>query len=623
MDYIINRNGSFSIIGKSIKMANCYPSIDGRAIMPIDVKQYDNKIFYKLDCGTVEIKIEKNKNGIIVKPYVDIAEEIHDFSIIGASNLIGARKAYYLSFGMDDNSGWKEISETGKDSYGLISLYNEDSFLFAYANDFRKYTIKFNVVKIYTLFSKDYNLTCGYNFEGTNSKNINLPEIYFFEVEKLAKGLDICAKNIAKKMHARTPFEPAYHWCSWYYLYQNFSQRYLEEYLKGFRDSKENDFKYIQIDAGYFTSHGDWLNCNHRFPEGIEKAAKTIIDAGYKAGIWIGPFMVGDQSELYKNHKDWLIKDNCGKLITKIKSYSEPKTWGNVDGNYYVLDMTHPDAKEYMRGVFRTLKSYGFSLFKTDFMLWNMIDSSTVQRYDNTLTSVEIMRDTLQMIREEIGEDSYLLGCIAPFMPFVGYADGIRISGDMGANWEGDFGPAQMMKDICADNFMNNIFWQNDPDSIILRDFDTNFSDKETESLALLQAMSGGIVTTSEPVHRISKIRRELLDFVKPYGIRKAMIPKLGLDEKLIVLSHKLKEGFVILVMNPTDNIENRLLNYDELVGAKELYTYRWNLESNAFHSQKMECIYISLEGHESALFFLTSEKLQIKPKNLWKWNLD
>jgi hypothetical protein len=83
--------------------------------------------------------------------------------------------------------------------------------------------------------------------------------------------------------------------------------------------------------------------------------------------------------------------------------------------------------------VFAKLREWGFTLYKIDFILWGMIDSSKVIRYDNSKTSVMILREMLAMIREVIGEESYLLCSIAPFMPCLGYADGMRIASDMGA----------------------------------------------------------------------------------------------------------------------------------------------------------------------------------------------
>lgn len=196
--------------------------------------------------------------------------------------------------------------------------------------------------------------------------------------------------------------------------------------------------------------------------QGLKKAAETIINAGYEPGVWIAPFIVGDQSGLCKNHPDWLLHDLEGNLVTEIRSYNEPKVWGNLDSNYYVLDTSHPEALAYLKEVFQTLKKWGFSMYKTDFMLWNMHDTSKVQRFDSSMTSVEILRNTLKTIREAIGEESYLLGCIAPFLPFIGYADGMRIAGDVGAQWAEDYGPVNMIRELAADNYFNNIYWQND-----------------------------------------------------------------------------------------------------------------------------------------------------------------
>lgn len=81
------------------------------------------------------------------------------------------------------------------------------------------------------------------------------------------------------------------------------SQQILEELLAGLESAK-TDFRYIQLDAGYTADIGDWLRFNHRYPEGLGKAAKTILSAGYEAGIWIAPFMVGNESDLYLNHPD-------------------------------------------------------------------------------------------------------------------------------------------------------------------------------------------------------------------------------------------------------------------------------------------------------------------------------
>ena len=42
--------------------------------------------------------------------------------------------------------------------------------------------------------------------------------------------------------------------------------------------------------------------------KGLKGAADAIKAAGYEPGIWIGPFMVGEESKLFKEHPDWMLR---------------------------------------------------------------------------------------------------------------------------------------------------------------------------------------------------------------------------------------------------------------------------------------------------------------------------
>jgi hypothetical protein len=305
-----------------------------------------------------------------------------------------------------------------------------------------------------------------------------------------------------------------------------------------------------------------------------------------------------------------------------FRSYTEPKIWGNTDNDYYILDMTHPDACEYIRDVFRAYRDWGFTLYKIDFILWGMVDTSAVIRYDNNKTSTEILRSTLAVIRNEIGDDSYMLASIAPFMPCLGYADGMRIASDMGAQWtEGAFGPANLLQELPYDNYFNNIFWQNDPDSIILRDFGTHLTEEETRSIALLQALSGGIITTSDPVCRLSEDRKNLLDFIKPGSERvRADFPLITDDtSEEILITHNLIDWNLLFVLNPTDHPIRICHRMDELFGNEAFFQYRfdWN-GGDVAASVKSEIFTDTLAPHSSVLLFLTEMPMNEKPSNLW-----
>lgn len=615
MNYKLYKNGCWDILGETIQLHHVYPAVNGSAISPVSVSMDQDVLSYQLENGSVELRFVQRKKAVEVICRLHGINGIHDIEPIADAEVKGAENVFVQGFGMEGPSGCRTIGDEILESNGLISLYQDQAAFFIYVLDHRHYINRYCIRKNKNLFVEDtICLSGGFNLENTRGEEVVLPSIFFTEETMLASSLQSCAEKIAAEMGARTTKPPVFHWCSWYYLYQNLSQGLLEEYLNGFQ--KEIPFRYIQVDAGYAPSPGDWLLPNHLFPEGLKKAAETIIQSGYEPGIWVAPFIVGDQSELCRKHPDWLLHDLEGNPVTEIRSYNEPKVWGNRDSNYYVLDTSHPEALAYLKEVFETLKKWGFSLYKTDFMLWNMHDTSKVRRFDSSLTSVEIFRNTLKTIREAIGEDSYLLGCIAPFLPFIGYADGMRIAGDVGAQWAEDFGPVNMIREITADNYFNHVYWQNDPDSVLLRDFDIFLKPYEIRSLALLQALSGGAITTSDPIHQISEDRKELLRFIVPKCKVRPQLPYLAEKREEVVLLHRLEQGNLLYALNPTERSLTVAYDLPGFFGEKEWYVREYG--SNI--SEKKNLYTTVLKPHDSVLLFLTQEPLQHAPGNLWEW---
>ena len=249
-----------------------------------------------------------------------------------------------------------------------------------------------------------------------------------------------------------------------------------------------------------------------------------------------------------------------------------------------------------------------------------MHDSSTVRRYDPSLTSVEILRNTFSVIRSAIGEESFLLGCIAPFMPMIGYADGMRLAGDCGAQWSVPFGPVNMLQELPYDSYFNNVFWQNDPDAMLLRNFSSSLSDEEVRSLALLQALSGGVVSTSDPVHRMSRERKDLLKMVQPHTFVTPEYPFLASGQRVITLTHRLDQGFLLFVMNPTEEAQAVFYRLSKLFGEENLYQYRMDWNDDEVRSVQEDLFCDSLAPHSSALLFVSRDPLSSKPANLWIW---
>ncbi|MGI6107617.1 MAG: glycoside hydrolase family 36 protein [Lachnospiraceae bacterium] len=464
-------------------------------------------------------------------------------------------------------------------------------------------------------------MAVGYRVECTGRGSFEFPPLILMAGERMQDDLETAARRIGKAMHARLSMPPVYHWCSWYYCYHNFDLPQLSEYLDGLTGmAPKIPIRYIQIDAGYFPSAGDWLEPNPRFPHGLEEAFRMIRDAGYLPGIWIAPYMVGNRSRLYREHPDWILYDVNDRPVRGVISDNEPKPWGYQDEEYYILDTSHPDAMNYLKHVFETFYAWGARLFKTDFMVWGLQDSTAVKRHTPGKTSVEYFRDFLKMVRSVIGDESYWLGCIAPFMPFIGYADGMRIGNDVGSSWNGDFGPKNMIRCLTGNNFANHNFYQTDPDAVMLRDFHIRLTGTEVRSLALLAGLSGGCIYTSDPLHLIAKDRADLFRYIRPDRRRKPYLPYLQQKRDDLVMVYPKEEkgrGLLFLFNTGEGTVTNRYSLKDLGFSKADSVT---DMESEKREETLHGEFTVTLEKHESRLCLVSEEKNPaIDHENLWK----
>ncbi|HMD14973.1 MAG TPA: glycoside hydrolase family 36 protein, partial [Bacteroidota bacterium] len=134
-------------------------------------------------------------------------------------------------------------------------------------------------------------------------------------------------------------------WCSWYYYYQNISEdSILVNLTVAARSLKEAGLQYIQIDDGYQIAAGDW-NTNKKFPHGHKWLVDQIHGKGLLAGLWVAPFAIAESSTVYKQHPDWLLKDDGDTL----KQFSANEWWG---GKIYSLDPTKPEVQRWLTNLF-------------------------------------------------------------------------------------------------------------------------------------------------------------------------------------------------------------------------------------------------------------------------------
>ena len=313
----------------------------------------------------------------------------------------------------------------------------------------------------------------------------------------------------------RLPAKRITGWCSWYNLYASLDEPVLREHLgaaKRFRDDKNAPFSTFLIDDGFTPEMGDWLHTKPQFPNGMTPLIGEIEAAGFTPGLWIAPFMVGNRSRLFREHPDWVVRSRkTGEPLAPMIFYGEFR-WHKRSEEYYVLDVTHPDAENYIRSVFRTwAKEWGARYFKTDFMhLGSMYGPEEAVWHRDGLSRIAIWMIMARLIREEIGDAQWLL-CGSPLWAPVGLVDAMRIGRDVGVSWTGHYSAESLLRDQTSRNFGNNILWQADPDCVLLRDRFHELTDEQVRSLALFAGLAGGILMTSDNLDEVPEARRALL----------------------------------------------------------------------------------------------------------------
>jgi len=388
----------------------------------------------------------------------------------------------------------------------------------------------------------------------------------------LLTGTDVeeTLRSWARHVAAASPLPPRIRdkritgWCSWYSLYASISDTLLLEHLQAaarFRDNYQVPFEVFQIDDGFTPEMGDWLELKPQFPRGMAALLQDIRAAGFVPGLWIAPFMVGNRSQLYAAHPDWVVIDRAtGKPLAPMTFYGEFR-WHKRSEEYYVLDVTHPEAEAYIRNVFRVwTREWGCRYFKTDFMYFGSEYGPERARWHQPgLSRMAVWMKMATLIREEI-DDSLWLGCGGPIWAPIGLMDAVRIGRDVGVSWRGNHSAESLLRDQTSRNFANAILWQADPDCILLRTRFHELTDAEVRSLAYFAGLSGGLLMTSDQLDEVSEERRQLLtELIGDGTTHTCHFPRLGQGDNVLVQQVQKRDGTVLTnVFNTGDQPAER-----------------------------------------------------------------
>ncbi|WP_057823716.1 alpha-galactosidase [Lapidilactobacillus concavus] len=145
---------------------------------------------------------------------------------------------------------------------------------------------------------------------------------------------------------------------NWEATYFDFDEQKL---LSLATTAKELGMECFVVDDGWFgkrnndrTSLGNWQVNREKFPNGIGSFATKIHDMGLELGIWFEPEMVSPDTDLFRDHPDWVVR--------------HPYERTSIGRGQYVLDFANPAV---VRAIYAQMKP---TIEEThlDYIKWDM-----------------------------------------------------------------------------------------------------------------------------------------------------------------------------------------------------------------------------------------------------------
>jgi len=430
-----------------------------------------------------------------------------------------------------------------------------------------------------------------------NGETIKSENLYILfsddEISSLNSYTDLVSiiSDAKKWDHVPTGFS------TWYNYYQNISEEDCIKNIKSIKSHKsEIPIEYFQLDDGYEIVCGDWPEpANKKFSNGMKYLADKIKEIGLIPGIWIAPFLVSPISKLYKEHPDWVVRNSKGRPIS---GGFNPNLYGgsilrlkSIKGlvsSLYVLDTTHPQVQAWLHQLFsKIVNEWGFQYIKIDFIYAAALEGIRYER----VTRAQAYRKGIQIIRDAVGDNVFILGCGAPLGPSIGIVNGMRVSCDTAHIWEStaskflekiiklppSLGLLPALTNDILLSFLHNKWWINDPDCLMVRNKGSKLTLDEVRTQITLIGLSNGIYMISDNLTVLEPDRFKLIkkfipidninsfspDLFEAENIRPELtLPKFFMRE----VKTDFDKWYIVGIFNWKDKpINNLIINFSDL----------------------------------------------------------
>lgn len=319
-----------------------------------------------------------------------------------------------------------------------------------------------------------------------------------------------------------------------------------EWYHNGFKDDMTPGVSFFHPDP-------------NRYPNGLQYLAEKIEESGFVPALWIAPTHEPIETDYIRENPEQVLVDKviwCGRFF---------------------FDITHPDfLKDYLPRAIRQVPAWGYKALKWDCLPFTLIYADRMHgaMYDSESSSYQSFRKVMQMARDILGENYYMLSCSGSndshLLSACDIFDGARIGGDI-FTWE-EFKEALVGRTLRLYPYHNTVIYC-DPDNVVLRPEFNNLEQARSRiSIVSLLGLPNtfGDDLRELPMERVELLRRGLptLD-IHPMEIR-----ELELEGDSLIINLMINRPFerwnVAGVMNLADEERTVTVNLSEDLGLEE-----------------------------------------------------
>lgn len=384
-----------------------------------------------------------------------------------------------------------------------------------------------------------------------------------------------------------TEFDVPVGFCTWYYYASKINADIIRENMDVLDEHRDDiPVKYVQIDDGWFDRWGDW-ETEEDFGIHMKEFADEIKSRGYTPGIWVAAFGAHDSSKVWKEHPEYFVHMKCG-----------------LPYPYPAFDFSVPETCEYISKLFHKLShEWGYRYIKIDIITGRLVP---MVHKDPEFTTMMNYRKGLQVMREAVTDDTFLLACTAPLAAAAGLVDGMRVSCDVFERWES---LRDVFNSVLKRYYTHKTWYINDADCLLVRTKDEEDeqcwrlctrTDGEIKTYVTAMAASGGAVMLSDKLPLLKPHQFELISKLFPLNTE-AAVP-LDLMDSFIpgVLDFGTRNGTRTVALINWGDADTEM-SVPESAG--KLAFEFWGQE---FLGETAEDIRVRIEPHGCRVYFLT-----------------